>query len=205
MISQPETYTTTPPPLPDYEVKFMPLKARLGNSVEWAFSAGTTGDFELRGILSGLDRASREEIMQNLTEVAYVSIPHKTNLSRNLDLALFKFRDDREAAVMMAALQKIVLQRHKDMDRNSRLRMRNMQEQPYAVAGGVTGIQWHYELEALLLGKTSNTELIAKQGNSVILLTETDSGLSATKIDAFLSRAFGLFSASPQAAPAATL
>lgn len=187
MITQPETYTATPPPLPDYNARFAPLRARAGLDDNWALNANGIGDFQLRGVIASADRATRERLMRGLTEAVSVDIPHKTEFTRDIDIALFKFKSEDDAAIMAETAEKMLLQEFKDMERDSLVRMRDNTRKPYSIGPGSSGTAWHYSVEAVLLGKNAFNEIIVRQKNTVICVTESGSGLTPQQLAQFIS------------------
>lgn len=182
MITQPETYTTTPLPNPDYGARFVPLRSNAGLDDSWAIEAAGIGDFQLRGVISEVDRATRERLMRGLSEAVMMEILHKKDLSRGIEIALFRFKSGQEAAMMVDTLEKMSLQDFKDMERNPRVRLRDTTRKPYSLGPGSSGIEWRYSVEAFLLGENAFTQVVVRQENTVASLVESGSGLSSAQL-----------------------
>jgi hypothetical protein len=187
MITQPETYTTVPLPNPDYHTRFVPLRANAGLDDGWAIEAAGVGDFQLRGVISPVDRATRERLMQGLSEAVMVEMLHKTDLARGIEIALFRFKSEQEATMMVDTAEKMSLQDFKDMERNPGLRLRDQTRQPYSLGPGTSGIGWCYTVEAFLLGKNAFTRVIVRHGNTVANVVESGSGLTPPQLAKLIS------------------
>ncbi len=191
MITQPETYTPNPEPLPDYNarVKASSMPMVLGD--EWGLFATNMGDFSLRTIIAEVEREKRETIMRGLQESVFILMPHKTDLSKSMDVAVFEFDTEQNAELMVEAIDHLSAQSMKDLERHSKVRVRDDSQIPHQVGGDLSGILHQYTLEEYLLGETPVRDFTLRQGNFVVSFLDTGSGLTQVQLDRLIEASLG--------------
>jgi len=187
MITLPETYTENPAPLPDYKAEFADSRMAELLGDDWALEATSVGDFDLRTTIAQVNTVERETIMRGMKKAVYVMMPHKTELARSMDLMLFEFGDKRSATAMMDAVGLLTEQNLRDLESNSRVKVRDLTKGPYSADTSARGYSWNYKVEAYLLGETAMNEVLIRHGNFVASFIAADGDISQGEIDQLIA------------------
>ncbi len=187
MITQPATYTADPEPLPDFESEFA-FALEISGLEDWSQKVSHLGDFDLRARLATVKGEQRETILRGLKQAAGVLMMDESDLGNSLEIALFDFRSETEALLMVEAINDLSAQNLSDIKENSLVELLSQTEGNYHAGKDFPGTFRTSKTDALFIGKTTTTSVIVSNGTLVVHLVDEGSGLKKAKIDALIQQ-----------------
>jgi len=185
MITQPETYTASPQPLPDFESEFS-FALETAGLKDWSQKVSHLGDFDLRARLATVKSEQRETILRGLKQAVGILMMDESDLGNSLEIALFEFHSETGAALIVEAINKLSAQNLADIEENSLVELLSQTEGKYRAGEDFAGTYQSSKTDAMFIGKTTTTSVLVSHGAFVVHLIDEGSGLKKPKIDALI-------------------
>ena len=187
MITQPATYSADPEPLPDFESEFA-FALETSGLEDWSQKVSHLGDFDLRARLATVNGEQRETILRGVKQAAAVLMMDESDLGNSLEIAVFDFRSEAEAALMVEAIDDLSRRDLAEIEANSLVELLSRKEGKYHAGKDFPGSYRTSRTDALFIGKTTTTSVIVSNATLVVHLIDEGSGLKKAKIDALIQQ-----------------
>lgn len=193
MIVKPETYTVSPPQIPNYQALFANASSQL-KAAKWKVSTHAMGDFDIQSQLGALPRQQREKIMKQLNKSAILQFnAPMVSLGQGIEAAVFQFNDQTGAKQMLSAMNQLNSNNANSAKASSMVNVLKEKKINYIAGEDITGTALQLQTEAMFIGKQTTNIIQVRKGNVVAQIAYSDVDLKKPAIDAFLSSAVGKF------------